>query len=120
MFTLSDPAPVRIDIPVYRPGIPLSIRETASQPVAVPGEALQFRVELRNSDAVRATGAITITDVLPDAMRLKPKTVRFDGTQVDYTITADGRTLNASVPPLAAGKMGHGTKAVGDLVVAAL
>lgn len=112
VFTLSDPAPVRIDIPVDRPGIPLSIRKTASQPVAVPGDALQFRIELRNGDAARATGAITITDVLPDAMRLKPKTVRFDGTQVDYTITADGRTLNASVPPLAAGKMGNLTYVV--------
>ena len=112
VFTLSDPAPVRIDIPVDRPGIPLSIRKTASQPTAVPGDAIQFRVELRNGDSVRATGAITVTDVLPDAMRLKPNTVRFDGKQVEYTITADGRTLNASAPPLAAGKMGYLTYVV--------
>ena len=112
VFTLSDPAPVRIDIPVDRPGIPLSIRKTASQPTAVPGDAIQFRVELRNGDAARATGAITVTDILPDAMRLKPDTVRFDGTKVDYTISADGRTLKATAPPLAAGKMGYLTYVV--------
>ncbi len=112
VFTLSDPAPVRIDIPVDRPGIPLSIRKTASQPTAVPGDAIQFRVELRNGDAARATGAITVTDILPDAMRLKPDTVRFDGTKVDYTISADGRTLKAAAPPLAAGKMGYLTYVV--------
>jgi uncharacterized repeat protein (TIGR01451 family) len=111
-FTLIDPAPVRIDIPADRPGIPLLVRKTASQPTAIPGDAVQFRVEVRNGDTARATGPITITDKLPDAMRIKKGTVRFDGVATDYQVSTDGSTLTISAPALAAGKTGYATYVV--------
>ena len=90
-FTLSDPAPVRIDVPIDRPGAPLTLRKTASAAVASPGDAIQYRIVVTSGDAVRTTGAITISDRLPDTMRLKPGSVRTDGNKTSYSVTADGR-----------------------------
>jgi uncharacterized repeat protein (TIGR01451 family) len=105
-FTLSDPAPVRIDIPLDRPGGALTIRKTASQPVAQPGDAIQYRVTVQNGDNGRATGAITVTDILPPEMRLKDNTVRYNGIIIPYLVTSDGKTLTILLPPLAAAKSG--------------
>jgi uncharacterized repeat protein (TIGR01451 family) len=104
VFTLNSPAPVRIDIPVDRPGAALIVRKTASQPVAVPGDAVQYRIEVQNGDNARSTGAITISDVLPDAMRLKANTVRLDGALIPYSVSSDGRNLTIPIPALAAAR----------------
>ncbi len=106
VFTLSDPAPVRIDVPADRPGGTLIITKAASYPVAVPGDAIQYRITVRNSDATRVTGAITISDVLPNAMRLKVNTVRYNGDLISYTVTPDGRNLSIPLPALVGGASG--------------
>ncbi len=100
-FTLNDPAPVRIDIPADRPGGAILLRKSASQSVVSPGEALQYRIEVRNSDAVRSTGLITVTDNLPEAMRLRNGSVRYNGSITAYSATPDGRTLSIPLPALA-------------------
>ena len=105
-FALSDPSPVRIDVPVDRPGAPLTLRKTASQTVAVPGDGVQYRIVVSNGDRTRATGAITIVDRLPDAMRLTPNTVRYNGVSISYTVSTDGHDLRVALPPLAASASG--------------
>lgn len=100
VFALNDPAPVRIDIPVDRPGAPLALTKTASQPVAVPGDAVQYRIEVRNTDPARATGAITISDRIPDAFRVRIDTVRYNGNKIAISVSNDGRDLTAALPPL--------------------
>jgi uncharacterized repeat protein (TIGR01451 family) len=106
VFTLNSPAPVRIDIPVDRPGAALLIRKTASQPVAVPGDAIQYRISLRNGDNSRSTGAIIVSDILPPEMRLKDNTVRYNGSLIAYMVSNDGRTLSIPVPALPAARSG--------------
>lgn len=101
VFVLSDPAPVRIDIPADRPLDQLSIRKTASAVVAVPGDAVQYRITVTNRNATRATGIIKITDRLPQVMRLKPNSVRANGQPTTYLATSDSRVLSATLPPLA-------------------
>jgi uncharacterized repeat protein (TIGR01451 family) len=103
VFTLNDPAPVRIDVPADKPGGTLSLTKTASSPVAVPGDAVQYRIEIRNGEAGRTTGAITVTDVLPPEMRLKKDTVRLDSKLITYSVTSDGRNLTVTLPALAGG-----------------
>ncbi|HMQ17788.1 MAG TPA: hypothetical protein PKC77_01420 [Sphingopyxis sp.] len=100
-FTLNDPAPVRIDIPVDRPGGALLLRKTTSTQVAVPGDVIQYRIEVANPDAQRATGAVTVTDVLPVGMRLRADTVRVNGVRVDAAIAANGREFAVTLPGLA-------------------
>ena len=101
-FLVLDPAPVRVDIPIDKPGAPLQLRKTASAAVAVPGDAIQYRIMITNGDAARATGAITISDRLPDTMRLKPNSVRYNSKLTPYLVSNDGRDLTITVSPLAA------------------
>lgn len=105
-FTLSDPNPVRIDVPLDKPGGGIAIRKSASLAVAVPGDAVQYRVTISNADSTRPTAAVTITDILPEAMRLQPDTVRYNGTSITYKVSSDGRQLTTTVPPLAIGGSG--------------
>jgi uncharacterized repeat protein (TIGR01451 family) len=101
-FLVVDPAPVRVDIPIDKPGAALQLRKSASSAVAVPGDAVQYRIVVTNGDAVRATGAITISDRLPDTMRLKINSVRYNGIIQAYTVSNDARDLTVALPPLAA------------------
>lgn len=101
VFVLSDPQPVRIDIPLDRPGGALQLRKTASQAVVVPGDGVQYKIVVTNGDAVRATGSITVTDKLPDAMRLSPNSVRYNGNKTAYSVSSDGKELSIPLAPLA-------------------
>ncbi|WP_235587838.1 hypothetical protein [Sphingopyxis sp. H115] len=104
VFTLDSPAPVRVDIPVDQPGLPLVLRKTTSTQVAVPGDVIQYRIEVANRDARRNTGAVTVRDVLPVGMRLHPDTVRIDGVRVTADIAGNGRDFAVSIPTIAASR----------------
>ena len=99
-FVLSTPAPVRVDIPVDRAGAPLLLTKTGSKAVAAPGDALQFRISVQNSDVRRRTGTITIADDLPAALKLRPSTVRYNGELLPANVAADGGSFSVVVPPL--------------------
>jgi uncharacterized repeat protein (TIGR01451 family) len=101
-FTLDSPAPVRVDIPVDQPGLPLVLRKTTSTQIAVPGDVVQYRIEVANRDPRRTTGAVTVRDVLPAGMRLRANTVRIDGVRVDAMVEANGRAFTVTLPGIAA------------------
>ncbi|MDZ7587806.1 MAG: hypothetical protein U5J78_01080 [Parasphingorhabdus sp.] len=48
IIVLDNPAPVRIDVPLDRPGGVLQITKSASRAIAVPGDAVQYRVVVQN------------------------------------------------------------------------
>jgi uncharacterized repeat protein (TIGR01451 family) len=103
-FTLNSPAPVRVDIPVDQPGLPLVLRKTTSTQVAVPGDVIQYRIEVANRDTRRSTGAVTVRDMLPSGMRLHADTVRVDGVRVDARVEPDGREFAVTLPGIAASR----------------
>ncbi|HJS12778.1 MAG TPA: hypothetical protein VJ811_16020, partial [Sphingopyxis sp.] len=103
-FTLNSPAPVRVDIPVDQPGLPLVLRKTTSTQVAVPGDVIQYRIEVANRDPRRYTGAVTVRDVLPAGMRLRADTVRVDGARVTADVAANGREFTVTLPGIAASR----------------
>lgn len=105
-FILNDPAPVRIDVPLDRPGVPLVIRKTTSTVKALPGDAVQYRIEVTNGDAIRTTGRITVNDALPAAMRLRSNTIRWNGALVTANVTTNGRDFSVVLPPLNGGQTG--------------
>ncbi|MEM8918743.1 MAG: hypothetical protein AAGE37_07770 [Pseudomonadota bacterium] len=100
IIILDDPAPVRIDIPLDRPGVPLQITKSASTTVTAPGDAVQYRITVQNTDPVRNTGTITIEDQLPAAMRLQVDTMRYNGALVTPVVEPNGRNFTVSVPAL--------------------
>ncbi|WP_417621525.1 hypothetical protein [Parasphingorhabdus sp.] len=100
IITLDDPAPVRVDVPLDRPVEPLAITKTASTAKAAPGDAIQYRITVENTDAVGNTGQITISDQLPYAMRLKTGSVRYNGELVTPNIQSNGQGFTVEAPPL--------------------
>ena len=102
-FVLNSPAPVRIDIPADQPGGSLTIQKSASSPTAVPGDAIQYRISVQNGSASRATGIVTVNDVLPREMRLRANTVRIDSILVIPTVAPDGHQFSVPVPRIGGG-----------------
>ncbi len=105
-ITLFDPAPVRIDIPLDRPGGALTLSKVTSTATAMPGDVVQYRVSVQNPDRLRNSGPITVSDTLPSAMRIRNTSVRYQGISLTPTVAADGRSFTVALPPLAAGASG--------------
>lgn len=105
-ITLSDPAPVRIDIPLDRPGGALTLSKVTSTTTAMPGDVVQYRVSVSNPDRLRNSGPVTVTDRLPASMRLRPNSVRYQGISVIPTVAPDGNSFTVALPPLAGGASG--------------
>lgn len=103
-FTLNSPAPVRVDIPVDQPGLPLILSKTTSTQVAVAGDVIQYRIKVTNGDARRNTGTVTVRDILPPGMRLRADTIRIDGVRIAADVAANGREFAVALPGVAAGR----------------
>ena len=106
IIILDNPAPVRVDVPLDRPGTPLLLTKAASVALAAPGDAIQYRITVQNSDPVRNTGQITVSDQLPGAMRLKTGTFRYNDSLITPNIEPNGQNFTVEVPPLPAGGSG--------------
>lgn len=106
LITLFDPAPVRIDIPLDRPGGALTLSKVTSTATAMPGDVVQYRVSVTNPDRTRNSGPITVTDRLPTSMRLRQNSVRYQGVSLVPTVAPDGSSFTAALPPLAGGASG--------------
>lgn len=98
-FTLADPTPVRIDIPLDRPATPVTLAKSVSRESAQPGDALIYTVLLRNSDDRVKTGVV-LTDRPASMLRLRRGSVRVEGEPAAEALTVgdDGRTLISSMP----------------------
>jgi uncharacterized repeat protein (TIGR01451 family) len=106
VFTLSTPTPVRIDIPVDRPGAGLTLTKQASVAVAVPGDIVRYRVTIRNADTRRASGRITINDALPASMRLRLNSIRYNGRLVAPESVTNGSSFTLNLSNLAGNTSG--------------
>jgi uncharacterized repeat protein (TIGR01451 family) len=109
-FTLSSPAPVRIDVPLDRPPADLVVTKTASRTVAMPGDTVLYSVTVRNADRASRTGQVTLIDDLPAWMRIARATVRVDGAapaQGTVTLSPDGARLSLALGVLAADGTRH-------------
>ncbi|MFT4026663.1 MAG: hypothetical protein QM676_07675 [Novosphingobium sp.] len=100
-FTLSNPEPVEISLPVDKPGEPLVLTKQASSAVAQPGDALRYKIEVRNPDPARPSGTVTVTDSLPASLRLRPGSLRLNGQPAAPRIAPDGHSFTLALPPLA-------------------
>ncbi|HEX6377227.1 MAG TPA: hypothetical protein VFZ91_16065 [Allosphingosinicella sp.] len=103
VIVLSDPAPVRIDLPIDGPRQPIELVKQASRADAAPGEAVLFTITVRNADPRLATGTVMVTDLLPAAMRLRTESLRVDNQAVAAQVAADGSGFTIALPTLAPG-----------------
>jgi len=113
-FTLADPTPVQIDIPVDRAGPGLSITKTVSRAQVVPGDVVFYAINTTNSDAGRARRNVVITDTPSRWLRLRPDTIRINGEELPeaVTIAPDGSSLQIALDTLDAGASARVTYAM--------
>lgn len=102
---LHSPLPVRVDIPLDRPSIALSITKGVSQARAYPGDAVFYTITVRNQDADRVKRDIRVTDTPSRWLRLRRESIYIDGEAApqDVTIAPDGGTLDIALGDIAAG-----------------
>jgi len=98
---LAGAAAVRIDIPLDRPSTPIVLAKSASRAEAQEGDLIQYRVTIRNPDPQAATGTVTVTDRIPDQMRLRTGSVRIDGATAPDPVFSAERVLTFSLPSIA-------------------
>lgn len=93
---------LNIDIPVDPQSPGLVVQKTVSQTQASAGDFLQYRLTIRNTDAVVTANATTLTDRLPFGMKYQAGSLVVNGVkQPDPAIAADGRTLTMALGNLA-------------------
>jgi len=102
VFELSDPDPVKIDIPVDRDtGSQITLEKTASVRQASPGDFVQYRLRMTNRSTADLAYAPVIDDILPAGLRYKRGSTR--GT-AEPDVSSDGRTLHFTGTDLPGGE----------------
>lgn len=96
---------VRIDIPVDRPNVGVTLTKTASRARAQPGDAVYFTLAVTNPDPGHAQRTVQIVDLPSPWLRLRRETLRIDGVAqpAALTVTKDGRRLTIDPGVIAAG-----------------
>jgi uncharacterized repeat protein (TIGR01451 family) len=89
--------------PAEGPAAPLQLVKQASSATAAPGDAVAFTIDIRNADTRLPTANVRVTDVLPPALRLRPRTLRIDGEPAAAELASDGSSFTVTLPRLAAG-----------------
>ncbi|MEP0390912.1 MAG: isopeptide-forming domain-containing fimbrial protein [Erythrobacter sp.] len=105
-FTLVDPTPVQVDIPLDRPGTDIGLVKTASRDRVQPGDVVFYSITATNADPSRPRRGVVLTDSPSSSLRFRPDTVRVNGAESPDTVqfTPDGRTLTITVGDLAGGE----------------
>lgn len=103
-FDLNSIIPVRVDIPLDRPSVAVSLTKSASRDTAVPGDVVFYTVTVTNTDNDRSKNGVVVTDRPSTWLRLRPDSVRIDGAAApdSVNITADGRELSITLGEVAA------------------
>jgi hypothetical protein len=84
----------------------ISLTQSVSRPVALPGDALLFTLAATTPDPARSGSAVRITARLPRALRLRPDTIRIDGAALPgaVVIAPDGASFTVTLGAIPAGR----------------
>jgi uncharacterized repeat protein (TIGR01451 family) len=105
-FTVDSVVPLEIDLPVDSPGGQISLQKRVSRDEAQPGDALLYRLSLRNLDGAVPSDPVTLTDRFSASLRLAPGSLRIDGQDASALVQSDndGHGLSLALPALAPGQ----------------
>ena len=98
-FTLNDPTPVEIDIPLDRPSLSVNLSKTANRAAAQPGDAVFYTLIARNQDPTRVKRNVVLVDTPSRWLRLRTDSVRIDGQAAPDAVqpNADGSRLTVNL-----------------------
>lgn len=102
---LASTEPVRIDIPLDRPNVEVSLSKSASRAQALPGDAVFYTINVRNLDTLGPKYDVVVEDTPSEWLRLRRDTIEVDGEPADgnVTVSADGSVLSVRFDEIAAG-----------------
>jgi uncharacterized repeat protein (TIGR01451 family) len=105
-FALTTPDAVRIDIPLDRPNIGVTLTKSASRTRVQPGDTVFYTLTVANPDRGRAQRAVRIVDTPSPWLRLRPDTLRIAGRAAPEALVAapDGRRFSIDPGPIPAGE----------------
>lgn len=104
-FALASIVPVRVDIPVDRPGVVPVVSKTASRARAQPGDAIFYTLTVGNPDTLRAKQDVRVIDTPSRWLRIRPDSVRIDGAEAGDAVSfsPDGSSLALTLDTIPAG-----------------
>ena len=104
-FALSSPTPVRVDVPIDRPGLSVALSKSVSRARAVPGDAVFYTIAATNADGQRIKRAVSLVDTPSRWLRLRKDSIRIDGTAnpAAVQVNADGSQLTIALGDIAPG-----------------
>lgn len=96
---------VRVDVPVDRPGLGVTLTKSASRHRAQPGDAVHYTLTITNPDTGHPQRTTTIVDTPSPWLRLRRETLRIDGVAAPaaLTVSDDGRRLTIDPGTIAPG-----------------
>jgi uncharacterized repeat protein (TIGR01451 family) len=96
---------VRIDLPVDRPNVGVTLTKSASRSRAQPGDQVHYTLTVTNPDPGHAQRTVRIVDLPSPWLRLRRETLRIDGVARPeaLAVTEDGRQLTIDPGVIAAG-----------------
>jgi fimbrial isopeptide formation D2 family protein len=102
-FAVTAMQPVRIDVPVDKPGTAATITKSASRGTAQEGDVVFYTVTVGNPEA-NIKRDVVVVDKPARQLRIRPQSVRIDGvarpSQVQFT--PDGRVMTVNLGVMAA------------------
>ena len=104
-FALTTPDAVRIDIPVDRPNVGVTLTKTASRARAQPGDAIFYTLTVTNPDPGHAQTTTSIVDLPSPWLRLNRETLRINGVPRPQalSVNADGSRITIAPGTIAPG-----------------
>lgn len=104
-FALTTPDAIRVDIPVDRPNVGVTLTKTASRTRVQPGDPVFYTLTVTNPDPGHAQTTTTIVDLPSPWLRLRRDTLRIDGVAAPQalTVTPDGSRLTIDPGTIPAG-----------------
>ena len=104
IFTVSGTVPLRVDVPVDKPGTAATITKSASRATAQEGDVVFYTLTVGNPEA-NIKRAVTVVDKPAKQLRIRPQSVRIDGASQpsEVQFAPDGRVMTVNLGAMAAG-----------------
>ncbi len=105
---------VRVDVPLDRPNVAVSLSKTVSRGSAAPGDVVFYTITASNPDTLKAKRNVSLVDTPSPWLRLRSDSVRLDGVADPAAVqpAADGRGMMVALGDIAPGQTRHVTYAM--------
>lgn len=101
---VAPPAVAAIDVPLDPTGTSLYLQKSTSTTTAAIGDFVPYTLTVQNAAGAGPFRSVKITDQLPQGLRFRPGSVRYDNVAAaDPVVSADGRTLSFTTGQIDAG-----------------